>query len=58
MEQAKRRQQVCLLVLLANVPGAHKAQTAKDEAPAAANTTLQTSECHLQVFVNDGHVTM
>jgi hypothetical protein len=35
---------VCLLVLLANVPGAHKAQTAKDEAPAAANTTLQTSK--------------
>jgi hypothetical protein len=53
---AERRnlKQVHLPVLLAKVPDAHEAQTAEDEAPAAANATLQTIECHLQAFVNDG----
>jgi hypothetical protein len=49
---------VHLPVLLAKVPDAHAAQTAEDEAPAAANATLETTECHLQAFVKDGHLLM
>ena len=55
LECAERRKQVHLPVLPVKVPGPHAAQMAEDEAPAAANATLKTIECHLQAFINDGN---
>jgi hypothetical protein len=56
--RAEKWQQVRLLVLPANVPGAHEAQTAEDEAPAAASATLQIMKWHLQSLISAGHTIM